>query len=113
MRVLVLGSTGMIGRAVMRSLADVGCFVVGVSRSPVAAPEVGEHRVANRAVSSQVLDVIRERNVDVVVDMLALSLDESENLLRALEGNIVRYVMIRALSQTRSFLGSGSVSMIK
>jgi nucleoside-diphosphate-sugar epimerase len=75
MAVLVLGGTGFIGRRVVQRLHARGQAVVVVHRGRTAAslPDSVTARRAERAAIDRIRAFVREFEVRVVVDMLALS----------------------------------------
>lgn len=92
---MVLGATGFIGRPLVRWLADQGHEVFAVSRNPDLAP-------ADPAVHAQALDrnapdalasAAARQGVQVVIDLLAMTLPTSLPLINALSGRVARYVL--------------------
>ena len=93
-RAVLIGGTGMIGRAAARALAADGWDVVAVSRSgtlPDGLAELGvESFVADRADDSQVRAAVGA-GADVVLDTVAFGREQGEQLnsLSGLVGSVV------------------------
>ncbi|HEX4324109.1 MAG TPA: NAD(P)-dependent oxidoreductase [Gaiellaceae bacterium] len=93
-RAVLIGGTGMIGRAAARALAGDGWEVVAVSRSgtlPEGLAELGvESVVADRADDAQVRDAIGA-GADFVLDTVAFGREQGEQLngLAGLVGSVV------------------------
>jgi nucleoside-diphosphate-sugar epimerase len=93
-RAVLIGGTGMIGRAAARSLAEDGWDVVAVSRSgalPDGLAELGvESAVADRADDAQLRAVIGA-GADAVLDTVAFTREHGEQLngLDGLAGSLV------------------------
>jgi nucleoside-diphosphate-sugar epimerase len=93
MRIMVLGATGFIGPAVVRRLLARGCEALAVARSPAAAGD-GVVPLALDRRDTEALGAAASRlRPDAVIDLLALTLTETAELLEALAGRTGRYVM--------------------
>jgi nucleoside-diphosphate-sugar epimerase len=89
MTVLLLGATGFIGPAVIRALDAAGADVVAASRAGT-----GPYGVAlDRRDVRKVLDVVRNRRVTSVIDLLAFTEADTLPLVAALAGAVERWVM--------------------
>src|SRR5215468_5279864 len=113
-RAVLIGGTGMIGRAAARALARDGWDVVAVSRSgklPDGLGELGvESVVADREDDAQLRAALGS-GADVVYDSVAMNSKHGEQLNR-LEGLVGSLVVISTASvyaddQGRAFDGEG------
>jgi nucleoside-diphosphate-sugar epimerase len=99
-RAVLVGGTGMIGRAAARSLAEDGWDVVAVSRSgelPDGLAELGvESVVADRADDAQLRAALGS-GADVVLDTVAFTREHGEQLNR-LEGLAGSLIVISSAS---------------
>jgi nucleoside-diphosphate-sugar epimerase len=95
MKVMVLGATGFTGPPLVRWLVGEGHEVVAVSRKPGDA-EVGPGVTAlalDRGDPGAIARAIESHRVEVVIDLLAMTLAAALPLIEALAGRIGRYVM--------------------
>ena len=113
-RAVLIGGTGMIGRAAARALAEDGWEVVALSRSgvlPEGLAELGvESAVVDRADDAQLRDALGS-GADVVYDSVAMNREHAEQL-NALEGLAGSLVVISTASvyaddDGRAFDGEG------
>lgn len=113
-RAVLIGGTGMIGRAAARALATDGWEVVAVSRSgglPEGLAELGVRSVvADRADDAQLRAALGS-GADVVYDSVAMSREHGEQL-NGLEGLVGSLVVISTASvyadeEGRAFDGEG------
>ena len=113
-RAVLIGGTGLIGRAAARALAGDGWEVVAVSRSgelPDGLAELGvESVVADRADDAQLRAAVGS-GADVVYDSVAMNREHGEQLNR-LEGLVGSLVVISTASvyaddEGRAFDGEG------
>jgi len=99
-RAVLVGGTGMIGRAAARALAGDGWDVVAVSRSgtlPEGLAELGvQAATADRADDAQLRAALRE-GADVVLDTVAFTREHGEQL-NALAGLVASLVVISSAS---------------
>ncbi|MBI1210392.1 MAG: NAD-dependent epimerase/dehydratase family protein [Alphaproteobacteria bacterium] len=104
MRVLVLGHTGFIGRAVARRAVELGHFVAGASR---AASDVGglpiEQHAIERTSPDQILNAVRSQRIDAVIDCAAFTCATTTPLLKALDGAVARYIMLSSGDVYRTY----------
>lgn len=104
MRVLILGVNGFVGRPVAAAASRRGLEVLGVSRSPApAVPIQGAYLAADRRAPERVRQLVASRGIDVVVDVLAMTLEETEPLLAALDGEVAHYVMLSSCDVYRNY----------
>lgn len=84
------------GRAIAAAASqNSGVNVFGVSRSsePMAGLDA-TYMVADRSKPDAIAEVVESKRIDVVVDVLAMTLKESQPLIAALDGCIAQYVML-------------------
>ncbi len=95
MRILVVGATGFIGPAVVRRVLARGHEAFAASRSPrIATSTPGAVSVAmDRTNLAAVARAVADHAPDVVIDLLAMTLKDTQPFLAALGGAAVRYVM--------------------
>ncbi|MBI1392150.1 MAG: NAD-dependent epimerase/dehydratase family protein [Alphaproteobacteria bacterium] len=102
--VLVIGVGGAIGDAALAAFRRAGVKAVGVARrgrttQPSEIPIV----TADRTKPQSIIDVIRYRKIDVVIDVLAMTMKETTPLLDALDGLVKRYVLISSSDVYRNY----------
>lgn len=104
MRILILGSSGPIGRAIAKSARSAGAEIVGVSRSPAAGdgPE-HIHLVADRSNPRSIRDLIRDRQIDIVIDVVAYTPETTHALLSELDGAVGRYLLVSSCDVFRNY----------
>ena len=101
---LILGSSGPIGRAIATQAKAWGIHVVGVSRSHQVSGLVEEkHLCFDSANADDVLSGVREEAIDIVVDVIAYTEQRTKPLLRALDGQIQRYVLVSSCDVYRNY----------
>ena len=113
-RAVLIGGTGMIGRAAARALAEDGWEVVAVSRSgtlPDGLAELGVEAVAADREDDGRLRAALGAGADVVYDSVAMRREHGEQL-NALEGLVGSLVVISTASvyaddEGRAFDGEG------
>ncbi len=101
MRVLVLGATGFIGPPLISSLTRAGVEAIGASRGGGGSGAVA----LDRSVVTDVRQVVRERKVDVVIDLLGLTESAASPLFAALDGEIERLVLTSSCDVYRNYEG--------
>jgi nucleoside-diphosphate-sugar epimerase len=113
-RAVLIGGTGMIGRAAARALAEDGWEVVAVSRSgalPAVLAELGvESFTADRTDDAQLRAALGS-GADLVYDSVAMRREHGEQL-NGLEGHVGSFVVISTASvyaddDGRAFDGEG------
>jgi nucleoside-diphosphate-sugar epimerase len=102
-RILLLGSTGFIGRAVARSALELGHFVCGISRTAAVNQGALEQDRAERTPPEPILDIIRSRRIDTVIDAAAFTLETSKQLVGALDGSVARYTLLSSGDVYRNY----------
>ena len=81
-----------------------GRYVAGVSRSSIPNPCMeSEHVLADRSDPQAILDIVREKRIDVVVDLLAYTESATRPLLASLEGRIGRFVLVSSCDVYRDY----------
>jgi nucleoside-diphosphate-sugar epimerase len=104
MKVMVLGSGGMIGRAVCRALTGRGHHVVAVTRGAALASEERQtHVQADRSNAPSILSAIKAHRIDALVDMIAYGEPETRALLNAISIALARYVLISSADVYRNY----------
>jgi nucleoside-diphosphate-sugar epimerase len=95
MRLLILGSTGFIGREIAKLALEQGHFVVGISRTTATPNDEGvEQHVADRTPPDRMVDIARTLRIDTVVDGAAYTLANSSALIAALDGLVAHYCLL-------------------
>lgn len=104
MNVLVIGVNGFIGHAVAACLVANGTNVFGLSRSenPSCILEA-TYLVGDRNSPTGIREIVAAKNIDVVVDVLAMTLEETQALLLELDGRIAQYVMLSSSDVYRNY----------
>lgn len=104
MRVLLIGGTVFIGRAIARELVDAGheiCFVHRGNHEPEDLPQ-GRHIHVDRAELRSVRREIDAFDPDAVIDNIALTRRDAESTLAALPGDR-RLVVTSSMDVYRDF----------
>lgn len=104
MNVLILGVNGFLGTAIAFGAVGKGCRVFGVSRSD--APQIDTditYLRGNRTDHAGVLDLIRSRKIDIVVDVLPMTLVETRPLIDCLDKQVTQYVMLSSSDVYRNY----------
>ncbi len=93
MRVLIIGFNGFIGQSIARFAPAQKTY--GLSRS--REPGSGTHAIylsGDRSKPDQLRQIVLERKIDVVVDVIPMVVADTQPLLDCLDGAIDQYVMI-------------------
>ncbi len=104
MNVLILGLNGFIGNAIAHSALSKNHQVFGLSRS--AVPTQHQETVyisGSRSDSNLVVEIIKNQKIDVLVDVLAMTLSDTQPLLDSVDGRISQYVMISSSDVYRNY----------
>ena len=96
---MVLGANGPIGSEIVSVLRANGVEHVSVSRTGASAQSV----IANRTDTDRILELIRARRIDTIVDVIAYTEPETGALLDAVDGHISRYVMLSSADVYRNY----------
>jgi nucleoside-diphosphate-sugar epimerase len=102
-RILLLGSTGFIGRAVARRAIELGHFVCGISRTATVSQGALEQHRADRIPPEPILDIVHARRIDTVIDAAAFTLETSKQLVGALDGSVARYTLLSSGDVYRNY----------
>lgn len=101
---LILGAGGFIGTAVATAFARSGAAVIGAARGQRDAGKEGcEFVQLDRSDSAAVVTLIRDRKVDVVVDMAAYTLSGTQPLLESLGPLGLRYLLLSSADVYRNY----------
>ena len=94
MRALVIGGTGTISRALVRSLRERGADVTVYNRGirQAVLPEGVEYITGDRTDRAAFEAAMRDREFDVVYDVIAFFPDDTESALRAFRGNVGHFI---------------------
>lgn len=104
-RVLVVGGTGWIGARLCDALARDGARVTSFASTPAAAgvrDEI-EHVTGDRI---QDLGLLRGREFDAAIDLIAYRPRETRTLIEALDGRVGRYVHLGTVAVYRALTAS-------
>ena len=71
MNVLVIGSDGFLGKSIAESLWARGAQVFGMTRSGSLGIHERHHVNADRNDGDSIEEIVREKDIEVVVDLLA------------------------------------------
>jgi nucleoside-diphosphate-sugar epimerase len=100
MTVMVLGANGFIGPHIVAALAGE-TEVVAVSRRGTGPHGVAADRDDVRAIR----DLVRDRRVTAIVDLLARTEADTLPLLKAMDGEVARFVMASSCDVYRNYEG--------
>lgn len=104
MNILIVGINGFLGTAIAEVATRNGLNVFGVCRS-----EVAEHAieatciVADRRSPDAIGDIVSGNHIDVVVDVLAMTLKETLPLIERLEDHVAQFVMLSSGDVYRNY----------
>lgn len=102
MKAVILGSTGQIGRAISNALKAFGVEVIGISRSGTSSNDATHIRM-DRSDQCSLAALLETHAPDVVIDMIAMSLQETEPVLEIVASQKVRYIMISSSDVYRQY----------
>jgi nucleoside-diphosphate-sugar epimerase len=106
MRLLIVGAGGFIGLPLAQHLTSAGHEVIGLSRTaPTTFAGLLHHVRADREDAQAVVAAVKSRQIESIVDLLALTVATTRRLLDALEGHIARYVLISSGDVYRNYGG--------
>lgn len=104
MRTLVLGAPGFIGRQLSAYLTNTGQAVWGLGRSHRAAAGLAATYICgDRRCPDEVLDIVRSKGIECVVDLVAMTEQETQPLIQRLDGAVHQYVMISSCDVYRNY----------
>jgi len=104
MNILIVGANGFLGRALAKRAALRGLRVFGLSRSD--SDRLGAeftHLCGNRNDPSQVLSLIHAQKIDVLVDVIPMTLGPSKALIERVDQHIRQYVMVSSCDVYRNY----------
>ena len=104
MRTLVIGGGGPIGQAVVRAFITRGGDTLWTSRQ-AHAPDGAEegHVQVDRNRPLDIARVVRDHQIDTVVDMVAYAEASTQPLLATLQGALHRYVLVSSCDVYRNY----------
>ena len=107
MSVAILGGTGFIGSAVAARLAARGLPAIAIARGnhPVDLPAGIDFLAADRSDGAAVLDILRARNVDTVIDIFALGLGNTRAVFDAMAEIGGRYLLLSSIDVYANYGG--------
>lgn len=104
MRTLVIGGGGPIGQAVVRAFITRGDEPLWTSRQAEAyVGAAGGHMRVDRDRPGDIVQVVRDQQINTVVDMVAYTSASAEPLLSALQGIVQRYVLVSSCDVYRNY----------
>lgn len=104
MKVLTIGGSGFIGRYVSRQLVERGNEVINFHRGQTQCnSQLTSEILGDRNELESFRDQFAKLQPDVVIDMIAMSEDDAQILLRAFSGIVPRLVVISSSDVYRSY----------
>lgn len=104
MNVLVLGVNGFLGSAVASCSLAKGHRVFGMSRSDVPNLDANiTYLRGNRSDHGGVVNLISERKIDVVVDVIPMTVADTQPLIDCLDDQVNQYVMVSSSDVYRNY----------
>jgi len=104
LNILIIGINGFLGTAVARLASRNGLNVFGVCRSEVAVNAIeATCFVADRRWPGAICDIVSANQIDVVIDVLAMTLEETQPLIERLEDHVGQYVMLSSGDVYRNY----------
>ena len=104
MNVLIIGVNGFLGRAIASRSVSLGHRVFGVSRSETATPDIsGIYLVGDRSHPKRIAELVIEKQINVVVDVIAMTLPETQALISELDNLVSQYVMLSSSDVYRNY----------
>jgi len=104
MKVLIVGVNGFLGNAITRRLGSKTTEIFGVSRS--AKPDVTSeitYLCGNRSAAKEISSIVKTLRIDVLVDIIPMTLEDTEPLIREVDGRVDQYVMISSSDVYRNY----------
>jgi len=95
MNVLIIGINGFLGASIATGAIAGGCRVTGMARSSTSTFD-GDiaYIVGDRRNSDLVRKVVMENKIDVVVDVIAMTISTTDPILSCLDGLVDHYIMV-------------------
>lgn len=104
MNVLIIGVNGLIGRAIASRAVSLGQRVFGMSRTEIANKSIaGTYLVGNRNHPEYVAKLVAEKHIDVVIDVIAMTLPDTITLAARLDGLASQYIMLSSSDVYRNY----------
>ena len=104
MRVLIIGGSGFIGRHVSKQLIERGNEVINFHRGQTqSTSQSTSELLAERNELESFRTQFKELQPDVVIDMIAMSENDAQLLLKAFSGIVPRLVVISSSDVYRSY----------
>ena len=95
MRLLIIGFNGFVGRSIALQACARGLEVVGIGRSERPKFQSDATYVSgDRSDPNQISRIVQDRGIDVVVDVIAMVVADTQPLLDRLDGKVSQYVLI-------------------
>ncbi len=107
MRIAVLGGTGFIGSEVVKRLVAHGDDVLALQRGnvPSTLPETVTHASVDRMNADAVKTALQRFGAEVLVDILPMTLANTQPVLDAAKGTVRRYVGVSSVDVYRNYGG--------
>jgi len=104
MNVLILGINGFLGSAISRRAIARGHRVFGLSRSDSAkVDQAVTYLVGDRARPDAIAGVVDRNKIDVLVDVIAMTLEDTQPLITYVDRKIAQYVMLSSSDVYRNY----------
>lgn len=104
MTIAVVSGTGFLGQAVMRRLAALGVPAIAIARG-VTTPEGVPYERADRMDGEALLSIFRAHRVSAVIDIYALSLNNTQPVIDATARQGARYVLVSSIDVYANYEG--------
>ena len=104
MNILIVGVNGFLGNAIATQAVSAGHQVFGLSRTPQyrLARNV-THITCDRNNANEVTEIISRHKIDVLVDVIAMTLASTQPLLDCVDAKIHQYVLISSSDVYRNY----------
>ena len=102
MNVLVIGSDGFLGKSIAESLWARGAQVFGMTRSGSLGIHERHHVNADRNDGDSIEEIVREKDIEVVVDLLAYDRCNTATVIEQLQKQC-RYVLVSSKDVYRQY----------
>ena len=107
MTIAILGGTGFIGTAVAKRLLARGeaPLVLARGKHPVALPDGARFEAADRMDGRRLVELLRDNDVDTVIDIFALGLKNTGPVLEAMGAIGGRYLLLSSVDVYSNYGG--------
>ncbi len=102
-KIMLLGGGGFIGNALARALIEAGDQVLVLKRKGRGPANGAEYQRVDRREPTQVLEAIKAFKADILIDMIAMELADTQALLDVIAGKVERYVLISSCDVYAAF----------